>query len=104
MSDRHDLVPGRQLVDHLGRRALRRRAGDGRWDLLLAGRPVYNVSIVLRLEGALDSDALQRALGEIVRRHETLRTRFGDQAGRPVLRSTTVPAADLDLGLFGRPA
>ncbi|TMG83949.1 MAG: amino acid adenylation domain-containing protein [Betaproteobacteria bacterium] len=51
---------------------------------LLAGRPVYNVSIVLRLEGALDSAALQRALGEIVRRHEALRTSFETEHGSPV--------------------
>src|SRR5205085_7456720 len=33
----------------------------------------------------LNPEALQRALGEIVRRHETLRSRFLDRGGQPVL-------------------
>ena len=38
--------------------------------------PSYNVPTVLRLEGSLNVDALQRALDEVVRRHEVLRTTF----------------------------
>src|SRR5437773_1171906 len=38
--------------------------------------PYYNVPMGLRLRGALDVEALERALREIVRRHEALRTRF----------------------------
>ena len=53
-------------------------------DRLLAGRPVYNVSTMLRLEGALDVEALQRALSEIVFRHEILRTRFEMEQESPV--------------------
>jgi len=45
--------------------------------------PAYNVSLVRRLTGALDVAALQRALSEIVRRHESLRTRFEDLGGVP---------------------
>ncbi|MFT3774237.1 MAG: amino acid adenylation domain-containing protein [Minicystis sp.] len=46
------------------------------------------VTYVLRLRGTLDSDALLRALHEIVRRHEVLRTTFTSIDGRavPVLR------------------
>jgi len=37
---------------------------------------VYNMPVSLRLRGALDVDALRRAVDEIVRRHESLRTVF----------------------------
>ncbi len=40
------------------------------------GSAVYNIPIVVRLDGGLDADVLRRALDEIVRRHEALRTRF----------------------------
>ncbi len=36
----------------------------------------YNVPLLLRLEGALDPAALQRALDFLVRRHEALRSRY----------------------------
>ncbi|HEX8243298.1 MAG TPA: amino acid adenylation domain-containing protein, partial [Longimicrobium sp.] len=39
------------------------------------------ISTALRLRGALDVDALRRALGEIVRRHEVLRTTFTEVTG-----------------------
>ena len=38
--------------------------------------PSYNVPLTLRLRGALRVDALERALNEIVHRHEILRTTF----------------------------
>ncbi|HEX8905661.1 MAG TPA: condensation domain-containing protein, partial [Longimicrobiaceae bacterium] len=38
----------------------------------------------MRLSGALDAAALERALGEVVRRHESLRTTFADSDGGPV--------------------
>jgi amino acid adenylation domain-containing protein len=44
----------------------------------------YNVGHALRLSGALDVRALERALGEVVRRHEVLRTTFADAEGTPV--------------------
>lgn len=47
------------------------------------GSPAYNISFVRRLSGALDVAALQRALSEVVRRHESLRTRFEDLGGVP---------------------
>ena len=45
-------------------------------DRLEPGSPLYNVPRALRLVGALNVEALTRALSEIVRRHETLRTTF----------------------------
>ncbi|MCK6548044.1 amino acid adenylation domain-containing protein [Myxococcota bacterium] len=44
----------------------------------------YNAAAVLRLTGALDVPALERALGELVRRHEALRTTFRIEGERPV--------------------
>ena len=52
----------------------------------------YNMSFALRLSGQLDIPALERALNEIVRRHEVLRTTFDALDGEPVqLIATTQP-------------
>ncbi|MCF5710646.1 amino acid adenylation domain-containing protein, partial [Pseudomonas syringae] len=40
------------------------------------GSTAYNMPAGLRLRGAIDEDALQRALARILSRHEALRTRF----------------------------
>ncbi|HJX26959.1 MAG TPA: condensation domain-containing protein, partial [Thermoanaerobaculia bacterium] len=48
--------------------------------------PAYNVPGALRLAGPLLPEALERALGEIVRRHEALRTVIGETGGEPVQR------------------
>ncbi|HEX8321344.1 amino acid adenylation domain-containing protein, partial [Longimicrobium sp.] len=53
-------------------------------DRLEPGSAVYNMPMASRLEGALDEAALERALGEIVRRHEALRTVFAEVDGSPV--------------------
>jgi amino acid adenylation domain-containing protein len=45
---------------------------------------VYNIPLAVRLRGALQVPALEQALGEIVRRHETLRTTFDAVGGQPV--------------------
>lgn len=50
----------------------------------IGGGGAYNISWPLRLRGPLDVVALERALNEIVRRHEILRTRFAVEDGRPV--------------------
>jgi amino acid adenylation domain-containing protein len=44
----------------------------------------YNMPFALRLVGQLDIPALERALNEIVRRHEVLRTTFDALDGEPV--------------------
>src|SRR5687767_3363016 len=70
--------------------AIRPRAGGGPapvsfaqerlWflDRLEPGSTVSNISVGWRLGGALDASALGRALGEIVRRHDALRTVFAE--------------------------
>jgi acyl carrier protein len=53
-------------------------------DRLEPGSTTYNIPMAWRLGGALDEAALERSLGEIVRRHEALRTTFGEVDGSPV--------------------
>ncbi|HET7231076.1 MAG TPA: amino acid adenylation domain-containing protein, partial [Longimicrobium sp.] len=53
-------------------------------DRLDPGSATYNIPVAWRLGGALDGAALERALGEIVRRHEALRTTFAEVDGAPV--------------------
>ncbi|HEU4561344.1 MAG TPA: amino acid adenylation domain-containing protein, partial [Longimicrobium sp.] len=53
-------------------------------DRLDPGSAAYNIFLAQRLGGALDQAALERSLGEIVRRHEALRTVFGEVDGSPV--------------------
>ncbi len=51
-------------------------------DQLEPGSPLYNVPIALRVSGELSVSGLERALGEVVRRHEVLRTVFLSEEGR----------------------
>ncbi|HEX5871016.1 MAG TPA: condensation domain-containing protein, partial [Longimicrobium sp.] len=53
-------------------------------DRLQPGGAFYNLTIPLRLRGALDGAALERALGLVVRRHEALRTTLAEDDGTPV--------------------
>ena len=53
-------------------------------DQLDPGSPMYNLPAAVELAGALDRPAFAVALGEIVRRHEVLRTVFRSEAGEPV--------------------
>ncbi|WP_327341298.1 non-ribosomal peptide synthetase [Streptomyces europaeiscabiei] len=46
----------------------------------------YNVPLALRLNGVLDRDALRLALGDVVARHESLRTVFAEDAEGPYQR------------------
>jgi amino acid adenylation domain-containing protein len=53
-------------------------------DQLAPGRPTFNTGGAVRILGPLEADALSRAFDEIVRRHDTLRTSFAVESGRPV--------------------
>ena len=43
----------------------------------------YNIPLALRLEGELNANALEQALGDVVERHEALRTVFPQEEGVP---------------------
>ncbi|MGH9279117.1 MAG: condensation domain-containing protein, partial [Acidimicrobiales bacterium] len=60
-------------------------AQEGLWflDQLMPGNPFFTVPSTYRLTGPLDVDALERALTEVVARHEVLRTTFPSTGGRP---------------------
>jgi amino acid adenylation domain-containing protein len=53
-------------------------------DRMRPGSAFYNIASATRLTGSLDLPALERTLGEVVRRHETLRTTFAEADGSPV--------------------
>ncbi|MTJ66344.1 non-ribosomal peptide synthetase, partial [Nocardia seriolae] len=67
----------------------------------------YNLPLAIRLTGELDTAALELAVADVVRRHESLRTRYPEHGGTPMqvvvpaeeialdLRPVTVTAADL---------
>ena len=70
-------------------------------DRLAPSSPLYNIHVALRLAHAVNVPALQRALGDIVRRHEALRTTFVEVDGRPMQRvepSLELPLPVVDLG------
>ena len=71
--------------------------------------PTYNIPMAWRLRGRLDRKALVAAVGDVVARHETLRTVFGEDDGGEAYQSVLpagpveVPLEDVDEGeLAGR--
>jgi amino acid adenylation domain-containing protein len=61
-------------------------------DRLSPGNASYNLPTAVRLAGRLDDRALERALTEVVRRHEILRTALPLVGGEPVQAIAPVPA------------
>ena len=57
----------------------------------------YNLPAAARLSGALDHDALQRGLSEILRRHDLLRATVDEVDGEPVQRFGPAAPAELPL-------
>jgi amino acid adenylation domain-containing protein/non-ribosomal peptide synthase protein (TIGR01720 family)/FkbM family methyltransferase len=69
-------------------------------DQLIPNNPFYNLPSAVRLVGPLDTDALNRTVNEVVRRHEVLRTTFDTVEGQAVQNihpslELKVPVADL---------
>ncbi|TDV43067.1 non-ribosomal peptide synthetase, partial [Actinophytocola oryzae] len=61
--------------------------------------PLYNVPLVIRMTGDLDTDAFAAALNDVVDRHEPLRTVLAEVDGTPVqqiLAKVTVPVPVVD--------
>lgn len=52
----------------------------------LPGLPLFNLPFAFRLEGPLDRVALAKAIDDVVRRHESLRTAFAWTGDEPVSR------------------
>jgi hypothetical protein len=67
-------------------------------DQLEPGNPAYNLPAAFRLVGHLDIAALEQALTEITRRHETLRTTFVIANGQPM--QTISPAETVSLPII----
>ena len=64
------------------------------------GNASYNIPAAYRLQGSLKTEILEQSLGEIIRRHEVLRTVFGEKDGTPVQAflpdiAFTLPSVDL---------
>ncbi|MFF0818631.1 non-ribosomal peptide synthase/polyketide synthase, partial [Rhodococcus sp. NPDC003318] len=59
------------------------------------GSPVYNIPMAIRLTGALDEDAMRSALGDVLARHESLRTVFPADADGA--RQVVLAPSDVDL-------
>ncbi len=101
--DRNDAParPGRPA--DVGRTAPLSFAQQRLWllDRLYPGEATYNEAIAVRIAGALDADALRRALNEVVRRHEALRTRFVVEDARPVQIVAPALAVALDVEDLG---
>jgi len=90
---------GRASLDASRRRKGREIAAGGQWSGLLPLShaqerlwildqvglvgTAYNVPLALHLSGELDEVALERSFAELVRRHESLRTRFAVHDGVP---------------------
>ena len=69
-------------------------------DQIEPNNPLYNIPRTLRMRGPLRADALERAINEIVRRHESQRTTFAVKGGNPVQVITpqlTIPIMVQDL-------
>ncbi|WP_231984160.1 condensation domain-containing protein, partial [Mycobacterium sp. E342] len=65
-------------------------------DQLLGRSAVYNMPMAVRLTGPLDVDALKVALGDVVGRHESLRTVFPAVDGVP--EQQVVPVEGVEFG------
>jgi amino acid adenylation domain-containing protein len=66
-------------------------------DQLDPGNVSYNLPVAVRLRGELDLRILERALGEIIARHEVLRTTFSVNGGKPKQLISPIYKAALEI-------
>ena len=69
-------------------------------DQLVPGSPFYNIPSTIPIPYPVNAELFERALNEIIRRHESLRTTFGVRDGEPVqviAPSLTIPLPVEDL-------
>jgi len=69
-------------------------------DQMTPNSPAYNISYALGIKGQLAPDVLERALGALLQRHESLRTCFKSEGGKPfqvVLPSVPFALSRIDL-------
>ncbi|MQY10375.1 D-alanine--poly(phosphoribitol) ligase subunit 1 [Streptomyces sp. RB5] len=80
-ADTRDRVVARQRPERIPLSPGQRRL----WFIqrLDGGSTAYNMPMALRIGGALDRAALERALNDVVAQHESLRTVFPDHDGEP---------------------
>ncbi|MGS2806906.1 non-ribosomal peptide synthase/polyketide synthase [Nocardia sp. MW-W600-9] len=93
----------------IARPPLTRRTGDGpavlspaqqrMWVLhqLAPQSAAYHIPAAIRLTGELDLPALQSAVGDLLSRHDTLRTRYPDTAAGPVQQVLPAWSAAVEL-------
>ncbi|MCP4662376.1 MAG: non-ribosomal peptide synthetase, partial [bacterium] len=55
------------------------------FEQLAPGTAAYNVPVPVRLQGRIEIAALGASMKEVMRRHQTLRSRFEPRQGRPVV-------------------
>jgi amino acid adenylation domain-containing protein len=76
-------------------------------DQIEPGSPLYNIPGAMHLAGPFQPELLRCALGEVVRRHEVLRTTFQVSGGQPVqviARAEPFPLPAVDLSGLPSPA
>lgn len=64
----------------------------------------YNIPVAIRLRGQLNHEALQESLNQLIRKHDSLRTYFHEESGRPSQMVTSISGVDvMDIDLRNVP-
>src|SRR5437764_5261657 len=66
-------------------------------DQLEPGSPFYNLPHPVRLTGRLNAIALEASLNQVAERHESLRTTFHEENGKPVQRISPKSALNISI-------